>query len=287
MLESSLILLAAGLAAGFVAGLVGVGGGIIFAPVLLFYFDSAGVSGSALAPLTIGTSLFCTLLTSSVSAFHHLRRGAVMPRVAVVTGLASAAGVIAVTSLVTTRPWYDQTEFQIAFSAVLLFVAVRMAFRQKRDIVPAGSSGAADSAKDQPPPDHNISSGGLAAVGAIAGVVSSAVGVGGGVVLVPAFNRIVRLPIHTSVGTSSATIIIISLFGVITYALAGLESHPRDLAIGFVDPLTALALSVPAALTTRAGVATAHRFDQRALRIGFAVFAVMVAVRLIMGAVST
>ncbi len=278
-MEPFLVLAGAGLAAGFVAGLVGVGGGIIFAPVLLFYFQSTGVAEPALTPLTLGTSLLCTLFTSALSAFHHYRRDAVEWRIAVFAGLGSIFGVVAITFLVTTKAWYDQDVFQVVFSLVLLVVAGRM-FRASNTNATAAI---ADSDQARANPARS------AAIGVAAGSVSSAVGVGGGVVLVPAFNRLLHLPIHSSVGTSSATIILISLIGVASYAVSGLSapSQAGSLAIGYVDPATALVLGLPALLTTRLGVTTAHRVKRRTLQIGFAVFALCVAASLVYRAVGS
>src|SRR5690606_40836966 len=80
--SSLLILVGAGFAAGFIAGLVGVGGGVIFAPVLFFYYQGVGIDDSVIAPLTIGTSLLCTLIAALVSARAQYRRGAVSSTIA-------------------------------------------------------------------------------------------------------------------------------------------------------------------------------------------------------------
>ncbi len=278
-MEPFLVLAGAGLAAGFVAGLVGVGGGIIFAPVLLFYFQSIGVAEPALTPLTLGTSLLCTLFTSSLSAFHHHGRGAVIWSIATAGGVGSALGVVTITVLVTTQAWYNQDVFQIVFSIVLLVVAARM--------IGARGTRALEDTVDANARTNRVSLARSAAIGVAAGSVSSAVGVGGGVVLVPAYNRWLHLPIHSSVGTSSATIILISSIGVVSYIVSGLAApaHPGSSGFGYVDPLTALGLGLPALLTTRLGVTTAHRVKKRTLQIGFAVFALCVAASLVYRAV--
>ena len=59
------LLLLAGALGGFVAGLVGVGGGIIFGPVLFFVFQAAGITDPVLTPLTLGSSLLCTFAASA------------------------------------------------------------------------------------------------------------------------------------------------------------------------------------------------------------------------------
>lgn len=271
------VLVAAGLLGGFVAGLIGIGGGIIFAPVLLLYFRSIGVPDDLVTPLAIGTSLLCTMVTSIVSARRHHLKDSVNVRVALATGLTSAVAVLLTTMFITTRPWYDQSVFGIAFSIVLMTVAIRMLMER-----PAVVKAASDQ-DDIASRSSDIVT--LAVTGSVAGVVSSAVGVGGGVVLVPAYNRFLGLPIHVSIGTSSATIILISIFGVTSYILGGYGEHATTFSVGFVDPLHAAILSVPAALSARLGVWAAHRVNQRRLQQGFAVFAIIVAIRIVVGTV--
>src|SRR5690554_5382699 len=102
-----LLLLGIGLLGGLLAGLVGVGGGIVFAPVLFFYFQALGVPASVVTPPTLGTSLFCTLLASLSSAWFRYRRQAVVPAVALGAGLCSALAITLTTRYVTTQPWYN------------------------------------------------------------------------------------------------------------------------------------------------------------------------------------
>lgn len=269
------LLIVAGLVGGFAAGLIGIGGGVVFAPVLLVYFRSVGVADELVTPLAIGTSLLCTIITSAVSARRHYRKDAVRLGLAATAGVASAAAVVLTTAFVTTQTWYNQQVFGISFSLVLLIVALRMLTEGSGKVKSADDGRRASASRFAA----------LAATGSVAGVVSAAVGVGGGVVLVPAYNRVLRLPIHVSIGTSSATIILIALFGVISYILSGYGEHATDFSIGFVDPLHAAILSVPAAVSARFGVWTAHRINRRRLRQGFAVFAIAVAIRIIVGAV--
>jgi len=268
-----LLLLAAGLLAGFVAGLVGVGGGIIFAPVLFFYFHAAGVAPAVLTPLTLGSSLLCTLLVALASAFFQYRRGAVLVRLMVIVGLCSALAVYLTTRFITTQPWYTPEVFQVIFSVVLLSVVARMLLKKPTD----------RAVSPEAPAEATRSLPALFGTGSAAGAVSAAVGVGGGVVLVPAYNSFLGIPIHKAVGTSSATIVLISLAGVATYALRGIGADVPATAFGYVDA-RAFLLCLPALLTARLGVQAAHRFNVRALQAAFGVVAVLVAGRLLWGA---
>lgn len=263
------LLVAAGLGGGFAAGLFGVGGGIIFAPVLFFYYSQTGVAPEALAPLTIGSSLFCTLITASGAAWAQHQKKAVEIRVAVIVGVFSSAVVLAMTRWVTTQPWYDGEAFQIVFSIVLLALAARMTVRFE--------SGADGDAFDP----RRLRAGVLAGTGTAAGAIASAAGVGGGVALVPAYHHFLRLPMHAATATSSATIVFISLTGALVYAWLGQGANTPEHALGYVDALRGLFLATPAAFTARLGVRAAHRLNQRMLQLLFAALAAVVALRLL------
>lgn len=274
------LLVGAGAVAGFVAGLIGVGGGIIFTPVLALFFAAQGVADALVPKLAIGSGLFCTLIAALVSARAQHRKQAVDWRMAASVGVAAALPVALMVVFVTTKPWYDATVFQVAFAAVLLFVVGRMVRAA------LGGGGGGGEAKTAPagtggPPSVSL----LAGTGSVAGAVSSAVGVGGGVVLVPAYHSGLGLPIHRAVGTSSATIIFISTVGVCTYAVMGWGTGAVPGALGYVDVPHAALLSLPALVTARLGVLAAHRVNTTGLRLAFASLAGLVAVRLLWGAV--
>ena len=267
-----LLLVGAGLAAGFIAGLVGVGGGVIFAPVLFFYFTHIGVSPDVVAQLTLGSSLFCTLIAAMTGARVHYRSRAVDLQIALAVGLFSALAVILMTRFVTTRPWYDGTVFQVVFSIVLLAVMIRMLIAREDPHAPASPSA--------------VTWPRLFAMGSLAGSVSAAAGVGGGVVLVPAYHNLLRLPITRAVGTSSATIILISLAGVINYGSFGWHADTPAWAIGYVDVGHSAVLAGASIVSAQIGARVAHRVPSRVLRYSFAAIALIVAARLLIGALS-
>lgn len=272
------ILLGAGAAAGFVAGLIGVGGGIIFTPVLLLYLQQTGTDPVLLPKLTIGSSLVCTWMAALASTRHQVRQGAVDTRTARWVGGSSALAVALMTGLVTTQPWYDATLFQIVFASLLLLVALRM----------MGSSHSPEPEDPAPAPLQPAprSTPTLFGIGSAAGAVATAAGVGGGIVLVPAYQRLLRMPMHRTVGTSSATIAVISAAGIVSYAVLGWNADVPATALGYVDA-RALLLALPALFTARLGVATSHRLSTRWLRRLFALLAALVALRMLYGSIIT
>jgi len=265
----AVLLLGTGLAAGFIGGLIGVGGGILFAPVLLFYFEGLGIDPAVLTPLTIGTSLLCTLMVALVSTWYQHKSEAVVWRLALGVGGGSALAIFLMMRFVTTRPWYDATMFKIIFSLVLLVVVVRMVWRGR-------TSASADGDES-----GHIRWPWMAAIGSGAGMIASAVGVGGGIVLVPAYRHLLRIPMRLSVGTSSATIVVIALVGVVNYMAMGWHAPVPSSAMGYVDVGRGLLLSAPAMFSARFGVWAAQRVDTRILRYSFAALAFVVAVRML------
>jgi uncharacterized membrane protein YfcA len=260
------LLLVAGLAGGFLAGLLGVGGGIVFAPVLLAYFGWTGVPQAAIVPLTTGTSLLCTWLSAAASAFFQSRRESVDWPTALVTGVFSVASVWLVKEYVTTQSWYTPDVFAHVFAVVLLIVVVRMV------------TGSDDESEGRP-----VQRAWLPPIGLGGGALSAAIGIGGGIVLVPAYNRLARLPLRLALGTSSATILITAGAGVLAYALTVPEvaGVPQG-TFGAVALGHALALGVPAVFAAKAGVRLGQRAETRYLRWAFAALAAFVALRLLL-----
>ncbi len=265
---TTLFLVVAGAAGGFLAGLLGIGGGVIFAPVLLFSFRALGIPEEAVVPLTAGSSLFCTMLTAFSGAWGYQQRKSVHYRTALWTGAGSAVAVFLVKTFVTTQPWYTERVFSAVFAAVLIVVVYRMIEEKK----PGGAPGV----RHYPAPV-------LGGIGAVSGSLAAAVGVGGGIVLVPAFHRVLRFPMRLATGTSSATIVLTALVGTLTYAFSGAPAL-GPYAIGYVDFGHSLALALPAVLTARLGVHTAHQMETRYLRWAFALLGFAVAVRLLVTA---
>ncbi len=262
------VLILVGALGGFIAGLVGVGGGIIFGPALFFTFQAAGIEDPVLTPLTLGSSLLCTFAASTSGTYAQLRAGAVDQRTALIAGGVAAVAVVLVSRFVATQPWYDKQAFQTILAVLLGFVVVRML--RQRDRADTLST---DGARRGVPA--------LAATGAGAGAVAALAGIGGGVILVPAFAGLVRLPMKVASGTSGAAITLITAVGVVTYAYLGLGEPVPAGALGYVDWRGSAALALPAIVTARLGVDVAHRIDVRWVRLSFAAFAAIVAARLV------
>lgn len=271
------ILMVAGAGGGFIAGLVGVGGGIVFAPVLFFFFQSSGSAAVPIAPLTVGTSLLCTLIASSMSAWQHHDRASVNWATAIRVGLMSSIALYLTVSFVTSRTWYDRFAFQLVFGCLLFAVAVRMLLQYQKggDATEESTSGV-----------EQASFWTLGGIGSAAGTIAALAGVGGGIVMVPAFHQVLRYPMRVSVGTSSGSIIIISAIGVVTYAVNGWSTAHGGSLLGYVDVTHGLLLALPAIPGAHFGAKLAHRVSRRLLRTMFGALAAIVGGRMLLTALS-
>jgi hypothetical protein len=196
MLTALLIYLAIGTVAGLLAGLLGVGGGLIIVPSLLYAFRSMGYSGEIVLHLALGTSLAAIVFNAIASVRAHHRRDAVrwqeVSRLAQGLLLGTLAGSVV-------AKWMETDWLQLFFGFFAISVGLQM-LTMGRCSVPA--------ARIQ------------TIVGAVIGFISALVGIGGGSLTVPYLNAC-RYNIREAVATSSACGLPIALAGSLGYLLAG------------------------------------------------------------------
>lgn len=259
-----LTLLAAGCAAGFLAGFFGVGGGIILVPILLYFFQSTGVSSLVATHLAFGTSLFIIIFASLSSAREHWKNGHVVWRAVLIIGFASVLGALGgatVASAISGR------SLQRIFGIVVLVAALRLLTEQRK---PKGEL------------TPRLGFPGLALTGLLVGVLSSLAGVGGGVFSIPIMYSILHFPLKRAVGTSSATIVITAIAGTAGYVLRGMGNSLLPAStMGYVDWLHALPVILGTVLLAKQGAKVAHKTDTALLRKIFALFLFVMSARML------
>jgi uncharacterized membrane protein YfcA len=252
----------AGALIGFLAGLFGIGGGAISVPVFYEVFQTLGHAPDLAMPMAVGTSLAVIIPTSIQSSRGHFQRGTVDMGLLRLWAFPVLLGVAA--GSIIARFAAPQV-FQLVFAAVAAVNAVKLL---------VGGSGWR--LRDSLPGKIATS-----AYGAGVGLVSALMGIGGGAVstLILTLHNV---PIHRAVSTSAGVGVLIAIPGTLGYMLAGWgrPDLPQD-AIGFVS-LATFALTIPTSiLTTRFGVALAHRLSRRRLEMAFGLFLAAVCLRFI------
>lgn len=253
----------AGLLAGFLAGLLGVGGGLVFVPALLAILRAQGVPGELAMHAAVGSSLAAIVLSSASSVRSHARRGnvewAVWRRLLPGLVLGALLGAALAAAL-------SGDALRRVFGVFLFVVAIQMAgfFRTSPHRALPGAAG-------------------LAAAGTGVGVVAAVVGIGGGVLTAP-FLVWCNRPMLNAVGTAAAAGIPIAVAGAVGFAVAGAGAVGLPAgSTGFVVWPAALTLGGIAMLAAPLGVRAAHRVPALALRRVFAVALVAVGLRLLVG----
>jgi uncharacterized membrane protein YfcA len=246
-----LYLLSLGAAAGFIAGLLGVGGGLIIVPILALIFTRQAVSDSIIMHLAIGTSLATIVFTSISSVWAHHRRGAVrwVEFFRLTPGIIIGAwlGAAIADSLPTAG-------LRIFFGLFELFVAIQMSLGLK------------------PKPHRTLpGNAGMLGAGHVIGAVSSIVGIGGGTLTVP-FLVWCNVSIREAVATSAACGLPIAIAGAIGYLVTGWHDiHLPEYSLGFIYLPALLGISSASILFAPLGARMAHRLPARRLKQVFAV----------------
>ena len=250
-----------GLGAGFLAGLLGLGGGVLWAPVFLEVFRAQGFPAFS-AQTALGTSKAVVLLSalSAVREQHGSGRvdWATVRRIAPALVLGAATGG-------TAAAWIPGSWLRRAFAGLLVAVAA---------VVARGRGRAPESPRTLP---ARL----LLPCGFLVGAVASMLGVGGGVMAVPLLHRGIRKPLHQAMATSAGLMLCTASTGVLTYLVTGLvRRNPIPLTVGFIH-LPAWGLGGSGALLgARLGVRAAQRLDADRLRGVFAAVMLAVALRL-------
>jgi uncharacterized membrane protein YfcA len=259
--ELALMLIAAGLVAGTLSGLLGVGGGIVVVPALFHVFGRLGIAPDVRMHAAVATSLATVAVTSFRSARSHHQLGSVDTKILADWGLSVALGSALGTVLVAALGGRALTG---VFASIALAIAAYMAFGRPQwrlaDAPPAGP--------------------GRFAVAGFVGFVSAMMGLGGGTVGVPTLT-LFGVPIHRAVGTAAGLGAAIAIPGAIGLAVAGIGVSGRPPgSIGYLNAI-GFALIVPTTwLAAPVGARFAHAISRTALRRGFALALAIVAYRM-------
>ena len=254
--------LALGLVVGFFAGMLGIGGGVIIVPLLVFLFTGQQFPAERVLHLALGTSLASIVFTnlSSVRA-HHLRGGVRWDIVRAATP-AIVAGTLFGT-LFADR--LSSRYLAIIFIVFVFFSSLQMWVDSK----PAATRTLPGKL-------------GLSTAGFAVGALCSLVGVGGGILVIPLMT-ICNVPMINAIGTSAAIGIPISIGGALGYVITGLhQTQLPSLSLGYVYVPALVGLVVGSFVTVPFGAHIAHRTRVIVLRRVFAVVLFALATKMLL-----
>ena len=262
--------LIAGAIAGILAGLFGIGGGLVIVPILIYIFKQQGIPEEALTHICIGTSLATIIVTSISSLRAHNSRGAVIwdiwKRMApgLITGSLIGAGIAA---MIHGKP------LQVIIGMGVFLVGGKMLLIKNKVLEENDFT-------KLPSPI------GQTALGGFIGIVSAIFGIGGGTLTVPFLSNY-GLKMQNAIGTSAACGLPIAVSGVIGFLVFGQfvapsvkEALPSGV-FGFVHFYAFISLSLASFFTAKLGAKLAHELPAAILKKSFAVFMLVIGFKLV------
>jgi uncharacterized membrane protein YfcA len=254
--------LALGLLVGLFAGMLGIGGGVIIVPLLVFMFTQQQFPPDRVVHLALGTSIASIVFTALSSVRAHHLRGAVR------WDVVRRAGPWIVVGTLLGAVFADRLSSQylaLIFTAFVLYSSLQLLLDRK------------------PKPTRQLPGTlGIAAAALAIGALSSLVGVAGGIILLPLMTMC-NVPLLTAIGTTAALGLPLAAAGTAGYIATGLnQSHLPPLSLGYVYVPALVGLVAGTLITVPSGARLAHSMPLGVLKRIFAIVLLVLAVKMLM-----
>jgi uncharacterized protein len=257
------ILLATGVAIGFISGLLGIGGGIIMTPVQLWLYNSQGWSTDIAVKIAFATSLAVIFPTAASGVWRHHRQGNINWQAAVTMGIFTAVGSFGGAWLAARLPG---SSLKIAFGIMGLLISLRMLTVK-----------ISDAAR---PINQNRWLWILIALPV--GVITGLLGIGGGVLVIPALVLLLKFRLREAAATSLAIMLFTSIGGIAGYIINGFQANDLPAyTIGYIFWPGWIALSVTSIIFAQLGAVAAHKIPGKILNYIFIALLVYVSLNML------
>ena len=246
--------------AGFVAGLFGIGGGLITVPFLYYIFNILDINQQYLMHLSVGTSFAIIIPTSIASILTHHKFKAVDFNIVKSYGIFVVLGVIIGTIFAASL----KTKSLVLFFSIIIFILgfylLLLKEKEKNVII-------------------NIKLHLKIILGMIVGFISAPMGIGGAIMNVPIL-KFFGYPINKAIGSAAAIGFIIALFGAVGFLISGFYLNANlPYSIGFLN-IPAFLIFIPiTTLMARVGARTVHRIDKKRISKLFGIFLLVIATK--------
>ncbi len=261
----SIIFLLTGFITGIFAGMLGVGGGVIFVPMLYFLLPFTPIDRSQISYIVIGTSLFAAAITSISSAANHYFRNNVDKRKAFFLALGSiTSSILASFLVIKINPFV----LQIIFAFVFIVIAIKMLTEGR--------------AKKQEKKNTKILSDYLGIpFGFAAGIFAAFTGLGGGILFVPVLNYLLGVEFKKSIGTSSLIISATGVAAALAYSFHKPSGIIAPFQLGYVYFIAGLPLALGAAAGAYFGVKIVLGFQAKTIKKVFSVLLIIAVIKIL------
>ena len=255
-------LLITGVIGGLIAGLFGVGGGIVIVPILFWIFTSLNFPNEILMHMAIGSSLATIIPTSISSARAHYHRGSI--EIDIIKKWAPGIFLGAIIGGLSGK-YFSVNELKYLFASIAFLVALNMFFKEPLRL------------------GNNFPKSRLLNIimSSLIGLVSSLMGVGAGTLGVPALVAL-SVPIHKAIGTAAALGLFIAVPATLGLAFSGFNIPNRPpMSIGYVNLIAFFIMFPLTVFFAPVGVKLAHKINQRALKSIFGIFLIITSIKML------
>lgn len=257
ILNFSLLLFLGGIG-GLLAGLLGIGGGIIYVLIFNYYLNKIGVPSELIVSSIIANSMFAILFAGLSGSYKQWKNKNFFPNEMMITGLSAAISSIAFSYIISQGTWYTKEKFNIFFIILLISIAIRL-FTQRKKV----ESNDVQRPKMLP----------LSITGLISGTIAAFSGIGGGVIIVPILTDIIKMPIKKATSISLGVISIMALF---TSLYNGMTSVTSDSSHSLLVFSLAIPVAIGSLIASPIGVQIATKLNPKTIRIILILFLVIV-----------
>lgn len=249
---------------GFMAGLLGIGGGSIIVPILYYFAEQQQFPPALIMKIALGTSFSIIILSTASSAWSHNKRGTILWKQIPYIGVGSAIGVVIGSSIVNTL---SNTFLQIVFCIFLAYTIFSMLAPKKH--------------KESIQKDPNLPLYAFLGLGLLIGFLASFVGIAGGAISVPILTYL-GYEMRKAIATSAMLGVILSSFGAISYiyngwGVAGLPEY----SFGYIYLPAFFGIAIMSIITAPLGVKLSYKLPVKRIRQIFACFLLIILIRMI------
>ncbi|MEI6507481.1 MAG: sulfite exporter TauE/SafE family protein [Bacteroidota bacterium] len=250
---------------GFISGFLGVGGGVVFMPILDYFLYKIGLRDDLLVKGIIANSLFTIIFSGSIASYKQYKIGNFYLREILFTALPGIITALIVTYFVKSGTWYSKAVFDIIFASTLLLLIIRLTVVKNK------------SANGE---DKLIKPIKFYFTGFVAGIVTAVSGLGGGVIMTPVFTDVLKMNIKKASSISNG---VIPLFAIVlgAYNLVGAPPQFHNWQYGYIFFPIVLPMIFATFIFAPIGVSISQKTKPEVIRTVFLSFISIVFIKLL------